>query len=42
MSLYKLPQPQWAHLDDGCNWVSVEYVCNPKQLFLRNLKYVDR
>ncbi|CAI6372649.1 unnamed protein product [Macrosiphum euphorbiae] len=42
MSLYKLPQPQWAHLDQSSNLVSVEYIISPKMFFVKNTKHYDR
>ncbi|XP_060864055.1 putative ATP-dependent RNA helicase TDRD12 isoform X2 [Metopolophium dirhodum] len=42
MSLYKLPQPQWAHLDQSIHLVSVEYLISPKLFFVENTKYYDR
>lgn len=42
MSLYKLPQPQWAHLDQNVNaLVLVDYIISPKCFFVRNSKFID-
>lgn len=42
MSLYKLPEPQWAHLDQSIILVSVECFISPKLFFVENTKYCDR
>lgn len=42
MSVYKLPQPQWAHLDQSISLVSVECLISPKLFFVQNTKYYDR
>jgi len=41
MSMYKLPQPQWAHLDQNITFVSVECFISPKLFFVANTKYND-
>lgn len=41
MSMYKLPQPQWAHLDQNITLVSVECFISPKLFFVANTKYND-
>lgn len=41
MSIYKLPQPQWAHLDQNVTLVSVECFISPKLFFVQNTKYND-
>lgn len=43
MTLYKLPQPQWAHLDEcSVNDVRVEFACSPKMFFVVNCKYYNQ
>ncbi|XP_025202131.1 putative ATP-dependent RNA helicase TDRD12 [Melanaphis sacchari] len=42
MSIYKLPHPQWAHLDQSIILVSVESLISPKLFFVKNVKYYDR
>lgn len=42
MLKYKLPQPQWAYLDQNDSLVTVEYIMTPKLFFVRNLKFDDR
>lgn len=41
MSIYELPQPQWAHLDQNVALVSVECFLSPKLFFVGNTKYND-
>lgn len=39
----KLPEPQWAHLDDtNISTVSVQYIINPTLFFVTNDKFLDR
>jgi len=42
MSIYKLPQPQWAHLDKSVTLVSVECIISHKLFFVGNNKFYDR
>ncbi|XP_015363727.1 PREDICTED: putative ATP-dependent RNA helicase TDRD12 [Diuraphis noxia] len=42
MSIYKLPQPQWAHLDQSVTLVSVDCIISHKLFFVGNNKYYDR
>ncbi|XP_025420540.1 putative ATP-dependent RNA helicase TDRD12 isoform X2 [Sipha flava] len=42
MSFYKLPQPQWAHLDKTSETlVTLNYIISPKLFFVLNTKYYD-
>ncbi|XP_060837177.1 putative ATP-dependent RNA helicase TDRD12 isoform X2 [Rhopalosiphum padi] len=42
MSIYKLPQPQWAHLEQSITLVTVKCFISPKLFFVDNVKYYDR
>ncbi|XP_050427955.1 putative ATP-dependent RNA helicase TDRD12 [Adelges cooleyi] len=41
MSFYKLPTPQWAHLEKDVCFVSIGYVISPRQFFVCNTKFYD-
>lgn len=41
--MYKLPNPQWAHLNiDDVTLVSLDFIISPKLFFVRNSKFSDR